>query len=556
MANKSFVVQYVIKAKEQFSNAARKTVRSSDAMRKSIAKTKKVAASLSVKLTVLKKRFSSVIPTMDGMNAAALRAKASLKGVEDRFQGIAFAGEKIKKAGLALSIGLTLPILFIAKSLKDAARDAQETRSKFDTVFKGMAKESNSAASNLVANFGLSGTSARQLLSDTGDLLTGFGFTTDSALSLSTQVNELAVDLASFTNFSGGAKGASDALTKALLGERESLKSLGIAILEKDVKAKVSQLIAKGQRFETMRQAKAVATLAIAVEQSKNAIGDFARTSGELANQERITSARIQDLKESFGNALLPVALVLTKAIRSIVETLQELSPGAKKVIIVIAGIAAVIGPLLLLIGGLALAIPAITAGFALFAGVSLAALAPVAVAAIGIAAAAELIRRNWGSISSFFGGIATGISSTLGPTVGRLVDQFIEAANIITELFSSESETSKSLSEFANLGELIGTIIGGSLDLIIRGLSGVGAILGQTIAAVTTLDFSNFDIDAIKAQFLGPESQPKADIGSNSRVGIDVNVGLDSQLKQTTPAKVTTSGARRSDVGFSMAGA
>ena len=511
MANKSFVVQYVIKAREDFGAAARKVGRASDFMREKINKAKKSLAEFTV-------------------NA--------------------------KRNGAILSATVTAPILLMARSLKDAARDAQETSSKFDTVFKGLSKESQSAANNLAANFGLSGTAAKQMLGDTGDLLTGFGFTKDSALNLSTQVNELAVDLASFTNFSGGAKGASDALTKALLGERESLKSLGVAILDKDVKTKVSELIAKGQRFESMRQAKAVATLAIAVEQSKNAIGDFARTSHELANQERITSSRIQDLKESFGKALLPVALVLTKAIRSIVETLQELSPGAKKVIIVIAGIAAVIGPLLLLIGGLAVALPAIAAGFALFSGVSLAALAPVAAAALGIAAAAELIRRNWGGISSFFGGIAGGISSTLGPTLGRLVDQFIEAAGIIGGLFSSESETAKSLHEFANLGELIGSTIGGALDLIIRGISGVGAILGQTIAAVATMDFSNFDVGAIKAQFLGPENQPQADISSKSRIGVDVNVGLDSGLKQTSPAKTTAVGARRSDVGFTMAGA
>ena len=511
MANRSFTIQYVIRARDQFSAAASRTAESSERMRNSIRNASRSFASYTA---------------------------------------------SARRNGSMISAFVTAPILLMAKSLKDAARDAQETSSKFDTVFKGLSKESQESANNLARNFGLSGTAAKQMLGDTGDLLTGFGFTKDSALELSTQVNELAVDLASFTNFSGGAKGASDALTKALLGERESLKSLGVAILDKDVKTKVSELVAKGHRFETMRQAKAVATLAIAVEQSKNAIGDFSRTSEELANQERITSSRIQDLKESFGKALLPVALKLTKAVRGIVVTLQDLSPGAKKTIVVMAGIAAVVGPLLLLIGGLAIAIPAVTAGFAVFGGISLAALAPIAVAAIGVAAAAGLILRNWGSISGFFGGIASGISTTLGPTVSRLVDQFISAAGIITDLFSEESETSKSISEFANLGELIGTIFGGSLDVIIRGLSGVGAILGQTIAAVTTLDFSNFDIASIKAQFLGPESQPQADISSNSRTVVDVNVGLDAGLKQTGPAKTATTVARRSDVGFSMGGA
>ena len=84
-------------------------------------------------------------------------------------------------------------------------------------------------------SFGLSSQAAMGLLADTGDLLVGFGFTEKEALNLSKQVNELAVDLASFTNFSGGADGASQALTKALLGEREAIKSLGIAITEADL---------------------------------------------------------------------------------------------------------------------------------------------------------------------------------------------------------------------------------------------------------------------------------------------------------------------------------
>ena len=97
-------------------------------------------------------------------------------------------------------------------------------------------KKAEDTAKTFRQSFGLSRKAAKQLLGDTGDLLVGFGFTEDAALDLSKKVNELAVDLASFTNFSGGAEGASLALTKALLGERESIKSLGIAITEADLK--------------------------------------------------------------------------------------------------------------------------------------------------------------------------------------------------------------------------------------------------------------------------------------------------------------------------------
>jgi hypothetical protein len=193
----------------------------------------------------------------------------------------------------------------ITKLVK-VSSDAQEAISKFNTVFRDVKKEAEVSAKSLATNFGLSSVAAKQLLSDTGDLLSGFGFTGSAALELSTKVNELAVDLASFTNYSGGAKGASEALTKALLGEREQVKQLGIAILETDVQARVALNTQKGMTFETERQAKAYATLQLAQEQSKNAIGDFARTSDQFANQIRILQGRFQDLAVSLGNNILP----------------------------------------------------------------------------------------------------------------------------------------------------------------------------------------------------------------------------------------------------------
>ena len=194
--------------------------------------------------------------------------------------------------------------LQITKKLVRIASDAEETASKFGAVFSNISDDANAAAKNLVDNFGLSSTAAKKLLSDTGDLLTGFGFTQETALDLSSQLNTLAVDLASFTNYSGGAAGASAALTKALLGERESIKSLGIAITEADLKSYIED---QGKSYETAtRQEKAQATLALAIRQSGNAIGDFARESDSYENVQRRLQARFQDLGAELGQNLLP----------------------------------------------------------------------------------------------------------------------------------------------------------------------------------------------------------------------------------------------------------
>ena len=317
-----------------------------------------------------------------------------------RAGAVAF-GNSTRAAGLKLSLFATAPVLLLGRSMIKAASDAEETQSKFNTVFKSMEVGANVAADNLAKNFGLAGSEVRKLLGDTGDLLTGFGFSEKSAFDLSTKVSELAVDLASFTNFSGGAAGASAALTKALLGERESVKSLGISILEEDVKAKVALLTAQGRTFETKRQAKAFATLLIAQEQSTNAIGDFARTQGSAANQGRLLSARVQTLKEGFGAILLPIWVKITGVLIRLTDTFKDFSPTTKTVILVVLGLVAVLGPLLLVLGGIVLLLPAIATGFAIIMG-------PVGLvigAVLLLIAGFILLKKNWVEVSNAIGG-------------------------------------------------------------------------------------------------------------------------------------------------------
>ncbi len=261
-------------------------------------------------------------------------------------------GQKAKEVGKSLFLKVTLPVGALGVAFVKAASDAEETSSKFATVFSDIGKEAEGAANNLAKSFGLSSIKAKELLGDTGDLLTGFGFSGKAALDLATETNKLAVDLASFTNFSGGAEGASKALTKALLGERESVKSLGISILEEDVKAKVKSLAATGKLTGmTTRQAKAYATLQIAISQSKNAIGDYARTSESFANKTRVLNARFQDFRILLGKIILPLALKLVNITIKLIEKFNKLSPATKKIVLVVAGLAAAIAPLLIAIG-------------------------------------------------------------------------------------------------------------------------------------------------------------------------------------------------------------
>ena len=238
-----------------------------------------------------------------------------------------------KKAGSMFTKGFatTLGILYslkkafsIATEAKNVARDAVETRSKFDTVFESIKKGANRMADNFAKSFGLAGTTARELLGSTGDLLVGFQFTEKQAIDLSMQVNSLAQDLASFTNYSGGAKGASEALTKALLGETESAKSLGIVIQQgtKEFKAKVEAV--KEEMGMTTQQAKAIVILKEAYKQSGKAVGDYARTKDSLANAERRANEELKASLEIVGKKLTPIFAYGTTIVANFLRAFTE----------------------------------------------------------------------------------------------------------------------------------------------------------------------------------------------------------------------------------------
>ena len=149
------------------------------------------------------------------------KAGETKKQAEDTGKSVGKSFDFMKAKTLALGVASTAVFVKTIGFLKDstmAAIDAQETFSKFDAVFADMGGAAEAAAQQFMDSFDLAEVTAKQMLSATGDLLTGMGATKDVALDMSLQVNTLAADLASFTNYSGGAEGASNALTKALLG--------------------------------------------------------------------------------------------------------------------------------------------------------------------------------------------------------------------------------------------------------------------------------------------------------------------------------------------------
>ncbi len=289
-----------------------------------------MAGSIAAKLTLDRKQFSGAITAVKG----ELAKTGSF---------IQKNSEQFKKWGRTTAIAGAAVLGSLGLMIKKAS-DSQETFAKFGTVFESVFGRAEESAKNLAKNYGLSALASKDMLAATGDLLTGLGITSDKALDLSERTQQLSVDLASFTNFSGGAKGASEALTKAMLGERESVKSLGIVITEEMVKEELLSQGKKDLTGQALLQAKAEATLTIAISQSKNAIGDYARTSDSLANKMREMKARLEDTAVEIGSKLIPIVTQLATKITGVItktsDWMKENPKGAH--IVNVASLAAV----------------------------------------------------------------------------------------------------------------------------------------------------------------------------------------------------------------------
>ena len=202
-----------------------------------------------------------------------------------------------------------------AKSLLDfslsaiqAASSAQEAAGAFGTTFGGAAEQLNNQLAENANLFGLTTAEAQQLISVFGSVAQGIGFTQQESANLSSELFNLAGDIASFNNITAGAAPVLQAFRSALVGEREALKTYGIAITEAEVQTKAFEQTGKNSADALTRQEKALATSALIFERATVQQGNAAREASGFAAQTLIARSATQELREELGEELLPAA--------------------------------------------------------------------------------------------------------------------------------------------------------------------------------------------------------------------------------------------------------
>ena len=247
----------------------------------------------------------------------------------------------IKKALSSLTKGFTATaivygLIKVGKQAVQTASDLQEVQNVVEVSFGSMSAEVDKFAENALKKFGLSKLSAKQFASTFMAMSNGMGIAAEAGKNMSLNLTALAGDLASFRNVEQDV--AFTALKSVFTGETETLKQFGIVMTEANLEAyALSQGITKS--YSAMSQAEKVALrYSFVLNATKNAQGDFARTSNNWANQVRILKEQFKELAGIIGNGLLkvlqPLIILLNKVLGLAISVANSLSQafGGKKI--------------------------------------------------------------------------------------------------------------------------------------------------------------------------------------------------------------------------------
>lgn len=250
--------------------------------------------------------------------AAAADAAKSAKGFGTNL------GDALKVAGAAtLAVGAVAAVgaVVFSTGAKMEAMDA-----KANTVFGDSLPMIKKWAKENAAAMGLTAREATGLAANMGDLLVPMGFTRQAAADMSSQMVGLSGALSEWSGGERSAAEVSATLQKALLGERDELKGLGISITEADVKA---QLLKDGTDKLTgsaLEQAKAQATMTLILAKSTDAQTAYHDGTAKGLRTQHEMEATLNEVKETLITALYPVLV-------KVAGFLKDNLPGAIKTV-------------------------------------------------------------------------------------------------------------------------------------------------------------------------------------------------------------------------------
>jgi hypothetical protein len=421
---------------------------------------------------------------------------------------ISVAANGIEQIGKRLSMFLTLPILAMGGVMLKLASDSEEIKERFDTIFGDLAKSTDEWAIQFADSVGRSGNKVRKGLSDFQTMMVGIGMGKDQAAGMSKKMQQLVYDFASFNHVTDDE--AVSQFTMALTGMARGLKRYGINLKEpgQEVDAFGNATEKAAKRIDPATQAIKSLSEIEKVMARQGAIGAAERHLGDFGHRLEQIKSLLSSIYAKFGMEIMPaVNKFITKFI-PFLKYLRDMDSSGKRLILVIGGIVAAIGPMIIgfaLLVKLGLALKTTLAGlfliskggiFTIIAGLGKFFLIGAAIVAViaAIALAVEDVITYMAGGKSVIGKFLEPWS-TLGPKIKESLSSLIislqtifttiidiarNAVGFIISLLSGDALTAS-----LNLQKLIDNIlilIGGLMVTLVQMLIAFGPTIWQVL--------------------------------------------------------------------------
>jgi len=262
----------------------------------------------------------SIAASTGGLTRGLSDAQRQMRGFQGSIKRIDFAASFVAaERAISLLTGAARRAFSAVSAVVTSASNLTEEQTKSAVVF-GSAANSVAEFAKSAKAIGISESAALKAVGTYGNLFRSMGFGEQQAASFSVAMTRIAADLASFNNVT--TDDALLAVRSALVGEIEPIRRLGVLLNEQTLKAeamamgfgKISGVLPPVIRLQ--------AAYSSILKQTTLAQGDFARTSGNFANQQRILEANFENISASLGKAFLPL---LTKLSQVIIDSMPSI---------------------------------------------------------------------------------------------------------------------------------------------------------------------------------------------------------------------------------------
>lgn len=269
--------------------------------------------------------------------------QASEQKVEGSIKSLKSMASKVLGA-----VGITLSVAGIKSAIDgcvEVASSIEEMQNKFDVVFGDMRNEVDKWAQEYSDAIGRNKNDIKTYLADQQNLLVGFGMTRQAGAEMAEQMTSLALDLASFGNIDETA--SVNAMTKAVMGESEAAKTLGVVLNDSTRAQAMATLGLKGTYDKLDQLTKMQVNYQAILQQSPDAIGDCQRSLDSYESTKKRYIAKLKEIKTIVGQFFLPtyqkILSIGAKGLTMIRDWLQKLTDltdklgGSQRVLSVLA---------------------------------------------------------------------------------------------------------------------------------------------------------------------------------------------------------------------------